>query len=244
MKGKKNNKKITTKKNNKKEITQKKNSKKRKIRYDRILIALVIVLIIAGFFAFLFSLKITNIVIKNNSYLTDQEIIELAGISDYPESLANSSTQIEQRLKTNDLIKDVKVTKKFLTQVYIEVEENRPLFYYNHNNKTVLLDGTNIDETYPVPTVLNYITDTYYDEFIKEMGNLDSSILNKISEIQFDPNDVDDNRFLLTMSDGNYVYVNISTFYKLNKYVSIRESLPDKNGILYLDYGNNFEIIE
>ena len=86
--------------------------------------------------------------------------------------------------------------------------------------------------------------DTYYDEFIKEMGNLDSSILNKISEIQFDPNDVDDNRFLLTMSDGNYVYVNISTFYKLNKYVSIRESLPDKNGILYLDYGNNFEIIE
>ena len=60
----------------------------------------------------------------------------------------------------------------------------------------------------------------------------------------YDPNDVDDNRFLLTMSDGNYVYVNISTFYKLNKYVSIRESLPDKNGILYLDYGNNFEIIE
>ena len=84
MKGKKNNKKVTTKKNNKKEITkknnkkeitQKKNSKKRKIRYDRILIALVIVLIIAGFFAFLFSLKITNIVIKNNSYLNDQEII-------------------------------------------------------------------------------------------------------------------------------------------------------------------------
>ena len=52
MKGKKNNKKVTTKKNNKKEITQKKNSKKRKIRYDRILIALVIVLIIAGFLPF------------------------------------------------------------------------------------------------------------------------------------------------------------------------------------------------
>ena len=189
-------------------------------------------------------MKITNIVIKNNNYLTDQEIIELAGISNYPESLANSSAEIEQRLKTNDLIKGVKVTKKFLTQVYIEVEENRPLFYYNYNNKTVLLDGTNIDDKYPVPTVLNYITDTYYDEFIKELGNLDFSILNNISEIQFDPNDVDDNRFLLTMSDGNYVYVNISTFYKLNKYISIRESLPDKNGILYLDYGNNFEIIE
>ena len=235
MKGKKNNEKLTNQKNN---------IKKRKIRYDRILIVLIIVFIIVVFLTFLFNLKITNIVIKNNNYLTDQEIIELAGISNYPESLANSSAEIEQRLKTNDLIKDVKVTKKFLTQVYIEVEENRPLFYYNYNNKTVLLDGTNIDDKYPVPTVLNYITDTYYDEFIKELGNLDFSILNNISEIQFDPNDVDDNRFLLTMSDGNYVYVNISTFYKLNKYISIRESLPDKNGILYLDYGNNFEIIE
>ena len=218
--------------------------KKRKIRYDRILIALIIVLIMAGFFTFLFNLKITNIIIKNNNYLTDQEIIELALISDYPKSLANSTQQIEQRLKTNNLIKDVKVTKKSLTQVYIEVEENRPLFYYNYNNQTVLLDGTNISDKYPVPTVLNYITDTYYNEFINEMGKLELSVLNKISEIQFYPNDVDDNRFLLTMSDGNYVYVNISTFYKLNKYISIKENLPDKNGILYLDYGNNFEIIE
>ena len=45
------------------------------------------------------------------------------------------------------------------------------------------------------------------------------------------------------MSDGNYVYVNIATFNKLNKYLTILQSLPDKNGILYLDYGNNFEII-
>ena len=217
---------------------------KRKIRYDRILIFLAIVLIIVGFFTFLFNLKITNIVIKNNNYLTDQEIIELGQISDYPKSLANSSSEIANRIKQNVLIKDVKVTKKFLTKVYIEVVENKPLFYYNHTNQTILLDGTSISSKYPVPTVLNYITDTYYDEFIKEMGNLDNSILNKISEIQFDPNEVDDNRFLLTMSDGNYVYVNISTFYKLNKYISIKENLPDKNGILYLDYGNNFEIIE
>ena len=217
---------------------------KRKIRYDRILIFLAIVLIIVGFFTFLFNLKITNIVIKNNSYLTDQEIIELGRISDYPKSLANSSSEIANRIKQSVLIKDVKVTKKFLTKVYIEVVENKPLFYYNHTNQTILLDGTSISSKYPVPTVLNYITDTYYDEFIKEMGNLDNSILNKISEIQFDPNEVDDNRFLLTMTDGNYVYVNIATFYKLNKYISIKETLPDKNGILYLDYGNNFEIIE
>lgn len=218
--------------------------KKRKIRYDRILIFLVIVIFIVISFTFLFNLKISNIYILNNSFLTNQEIIEIAGISDYPETLKNLSVQIEDRLKNNIYIKDVKVYKKGLTKVYIDVVENRPLFYYESSKKTILTDGRETDEKFVVPTVINYITDNYYDAFINEMANLDENILKRISEIQFSPNDVDDNRFLLTMTDGNYVYVNISTFNKLNKYISIIAELPNKNGILYLDYGNNFEIIE
>ena len=218
--------------------------RKRKIRYDRILIFLVIIIFIVISFTFLFNLKISNIYILNNSFLTDQEIIEIAGISDYPETLKNLSSQIEDRLKNNIYIKDVKVYKKGLTKVYIDVVENKPLFYYESSKKTVLTDGRETDEKFVVPTVINYITDNYYNDFIKEIANIDENILKRISEIQFSPNDVDDNRFLLTMTDGNYVYVNISTFNKLNKYISIIEELPNKNGILYLDYGNNFEIIE
>lgn len=218
--------------------------KKRKIRYDRILIFLVIVIFIVISFTFLFNLKISNIYILNNSFLTDQEIIEMAGISDYPETLKNLSVQIEDRLKNNIYIKEAKVYKKGLTKVYIDVVENRPLFYYESSKKTILTDGRETDKKFVVPTVINYITDNYYDAFINEMANIDENILKRISEIQFSPNDVDDNRFLLTMTDGNYVYVNISTFNKLNKYISIIEELPNKNGILYLDYGNNFEIIE
>ncbi len=218
--------------------------KKRKIRYDRILIFLVIVIFIVISFTFLFNLKISNIYILNNSFLTDQEIIEMAGISDYPETLKNLSVQIEDRLKNNIYIKEAKVYKKGLTKVYIDVVENKPLFYYESSKKTILTDGRETDEKFVVPTVINYITDNYYDAFINEMANIDENILKRISEIQFSPNDVDDNRFLLTMTDGNYVYVNISTFNKLNKYISIIEELPNKNGILYLDYGNNFEIIE
>ena len=218
--------------------------KKRKIRYDRIFIFLVIIIFIVISFAFLFNLKISNIYILNNSFFTDQEIIEIAGISDYPETLKNLSVQIEDRLKNNIYIKDVKVYKKGLTKVYIDVVENKPLFYYESSKKTILMDGKETNEKFVVPTVINYITDNYYDAFINEMANIDEDVLKRISEIQFSPNDVDDNRFLLTMTDGNYVYVNINTFNKLNKYISIIEELPNKNGILYLDYGNNFEIIE
>lgn len=217
---------------------------KRKIRYDRIIIFLIIIVLIIGCFTYLFNLKISNIYILNNSFLTDQQIIEIAEISDYPSTLQNMSFQIEKRLESNIYIKDAKVTKKRLSRVYIEVEENRPLFYYEYNKKTILLDGQETNDKFIVPTVVNYITDSYYNAFIEQMSKLDISILNRISEIQFSPNDVDDNRFFLTMSDGNYVYVNIDTFNKLNKYISILENLPNKNGILYLDYGNNFEIIE
>ena len=218
--------------------------KKRKVRYDRIIIFLGIIIFLVFSFTYVLNIKISNIYISGNEYLTDQQIIEIAGISDYPSTLQNLSLQIKERLKNDILIKDAKVVKKGFTQVYIEVEENRPLFYYEYNNKTILFDGKENSNKYNVPTVINYITDTYYDAFVTEMGKLDKQVLSRISEIQFYPNEVDDNRFLLTMNDGNYVYVNISTFNKLNKYITILESLPDKNGILYLDYGNNFEIIK
>lgn len=218
-------------------------TKKRKIRYDRIIIFLIILIIIFSFFSYFFNLKITNIYILNNNILSDQEIIEFAELSDYPSTFQNLSFQIENRIKNNIYVKDVNVTKKWFTQVYIDITENRPLFYYEYNKKTILSDKRETTDFHAVPTVINYITDSYYDKFIEEMNKLDESILSRISEIKFYPNEVDDNRFLLTMSDGNYVYVNISTFNKLNKYITILESLPKENGILYLDYGNNFEII-
>ena len=219
-------------------------TKKRKIRYDRIIIFLIILIIIFSFFSYFFNLKITNIYILNNNILSDQEIIELAELSDYPSTFQNLSFQIENRIKNNIYVKDVNVKKKWFTQVYIDITENRPLFYYEYNKKTILSDKRETTDLHAVPTVINYITDSYYDKFIEEMNKLDESILSRISEIKFYPNEVDDNRFLLTMSDGNYVYVNISTFNKLNKYITILESLPKENGILYLDYGNNFEIID
>ena len=230
---------------NKNKTTKPKRKKvKRKIRFDRIFLFLFILCLLIGCFIFIWNLKISNIYIFHNEYLKDQEIIELAGISNYPSTVQNLSFRIKKKLESSPYIKEANVTKKWFTKVYIDIVENRPLFFYSDTDSTILLDGTSIEKKYSVPTVLNYITDTYFDDFVVEMGKLDTSILSRISEIKFYPNEVDDNRFLLSMSDGNYVYVNISTFHKLNKYISILESLPSEKGILYLDYGNNFEIIK
>ena len=44
------------------------------------------------------------------------------------------------------------------------------------------------------------------------------------------------------MNDGNQVYITINRLNLLNKYIDIVKKLDNKNGILYLDSGNYFEI--
>ena len=65
----------------------------------------------------------------------------------------------------------------------------------------------------------------------------------KISEIKYDPN-IDSERFLLTMNDGNYVYVNLKRFKSVNNYLTIISNFKDKKGIIYLDSGSHFKLFE
>lgn len=217
---------------------------KRKIRYDRIIIFLVAIFLIVMGINYVFNIRISNIYVLNNEMFNDQYILEQALVSDYPSTLKNSSNKIKKRLEENIYIESVKVYKNKFTHLYIEITENKPVFYYEYNNQTVLANGKTTNDKFNVPTVVNYITDGYFEAFVKKMASLDRDILTRISEIKFCPNEVDDNRFLFLMTDGNYVYININTFDKLNKYISIKESLPEETGILYLDYGNNFEILK
>ena len=70
------------------------------------------------------------------------------------------------------------------------------------------------------------------------------SILLKISEIEYVPNNVDSERFALKMNDGNLVYITLNKIEKINKYNSIYSSLDGKRGIIYLDSGDYVEIKE
>lgn len=238
-------KKKVNKKVTKKKVNKKTNPKKRiKIKYKNILLLLILLTIFVLLINYIININITNIYIKSNNYFTDQQIIELANLENYPSSLNNSAKKIEKKLEENIYIKDAKVTKKGLKIVYIEIEENRPLFYNNSNNKTILLDKKEIDEKLNAPIVINYIPDTVYPKFIDKMINVDTNIITRISEIKYDPNDVDSERFLLTMNDGNYVYLTINKFDSINNYIEIIKKFNNKKGILYLDSGEYFQILE
>ena len=74
------------------------------------------------------------------------------------------------------------------------------------------------------------------------MNNIDYGIVKRMSEIKYDPNEVDDERFLITMNDGNYVYLTLNKFNKINHYLDIIKEFDNKKGVLYLDSGEYFKV--
>ncbi len=223
----------------------KKIKKKTKIKIIPFLIFLLFIVIAFFLVSFFLKIPIKNIYISGNKLLSDEQIIELAGIKNYPSFLKTTSSHIKKKIKQNAYVKNVKVTKSLLAVVNIEIEEYDLLFIKASDNKVVVDIDKEIsleDAAHRIPILLNYVPDTVYSAFIKCMQEVPVSIRNEISEIEYSPNDYDKQRFLLYMNDGNYVYVTITRFNLINKYNEIYPNLDGKKGILYLDSGNHFEI--
>ncbi len=216
--------------------------KKRRLNKKKLLKFIIIIVLLLLGLSFLTDIKINNVIVKGNVLYNDYEIIKKANLNDYPSSLKNLSPSIKKTLEKDQYIKKAKVYKKGLKEVVIEIEENLPLFYYLPAKKTILTDKSEVEENFPVPTVINYVPDKIYESLLNEIADINHDIVKRISEIKYDPNEVDDERFLLTMNDGNYVYLTLERFDKIDKYLEIIKSFDNKKGILYLDSGEYFEV--
>lgn len=222
--------------------------KRFRIKFHMVILVLLI-LYLLGYSLYLYlNRPISNIYISGNTYYTDWEIIKMANLDDYPIAIKSLNSKIEKRLEKDILIKDAKVKKRDMTKVYIEIEENRPLFYDLTKNKTILEDGKETDKKFDIPALINELPEEYYDDFIIKMSNLNQDVFIKISEIKFSPDGEEDaGRILLTMNDGNYVYVTMlegKSFELLDTYNDIIKEFNNKKGILNLHSGNYFKFSE
>lgn len=226
---------------NKKKIRVK--VKKRKLKIKNILILLLLLILLYFGINYILHIKIKNIYIINNNIVPDKDIINSAKLEKYPSFLLTTSREIKNNILKNDYIKEVSVTKKIGSKVYIDIEEYRTLCLYN--NEIILESGNKVENIYDLnlPILLNDVSSVYKD-FINYFSKIDTNILTKISEIEYVPNEVDKQRFLLTMNDGNYVYITLTKINKINKYNSIKDQLEGKLGIIYLDSGDYVEIKE
>lgn len=225
----------------------KKMVKKKKLKIFRLLILLLIIVVIFIGVDLYLNTRIKNINIKNTSYLSDDYILELAGIKDYPSFYFTSSSKIKKGIKSSPYVESVKVEKWFYHVINITVKEEKPLFFYVFENKIGLADNTKvhpIDYEFRIPRVLNEIPADKYKKFVKGMSKVKEDILGKISDIEYVPNEYDKDRFILYMDDGNAVYLTLTKFNMINYYDDVVIQLEGRKGILYLDSGNHFRVME
>ena len=215
---------------------------KKRFNFVKLIIILLILYIIGYNIYKIVISPINNIYIENNKYLSDQEVIDASGIRDYPSFMLTFKKKKKKKLLKNEYINSVKITKQFGNIVTINVEENIPLFIYN--DKVILSSGKQIeDKDYELPLLTGDLDENMLIKLSEKFQNVNDEIKLMISEIKYDPNNIDKERFLITMNDGNYVYITLYKITSINEYLKILSKVENQKGILYLDSGNYFEKI-
>ena len=221
----------------------KKNKEKRKLNVKRIIIVLSIILFVVGLLFYYRNLHVTNIYVTGNKFLRESDILSQTNLLEYPYIYKVSTKQIEKELLNNDIIKSVNVHKSLFGKITIEIEENK-ILYQKTNGKYVLSNNKEtsiIDNPLGIPTLINECNDIC-EKLATKMLLINDDILKHISEIEYKKTDLDKERFMFYMTDGNYVYITLSKISLINSYNEIYPTLEGKKGILYLDSGNHFVI--
>lgn len=221
-----------------------KRKKKRVLKVKNIVILLGILMVIGGGIYYLLTMPIHNIYIQGNLVVSDDEILSLSALDQYPSFLLTTSASVRKKLKNNLYIEDVLVKKKFGNVMELVIREYPVICVYL--DQILLGNGNLVSNQYhlmDVPILSGSIDDEkVMKEFAKKFGLVDVNILRQISEIVYAPASVDKERFLLYMNDGNLVYITLTKISKLNKYNQIKDKLNGANGVLYLDSGDYVEL--
>lgn len=224
---------------------EKKLKKRIKIHWVSILILIVFLTFCYLFGSYIIKVPTKNIYIKGNSILTDLEVMNATKLIDYPSYYTLPSYVVLGRLKNNPVIKKVKVKKRIYPTFVIQIEEYIPLFRNNETGKVVLENKKEIDlENISLPRLMNYVPNDKYTSFIGGLLKIDKDTRKLMSDIIYEPNEQDKDRFRILMNDGNTVYLTLTKFKQMNYYRDVVVKLEGKKGILYLDSGNHFQIVE
>lgn len=217
--------------------------KKKKLNIKRTLAFCLFIYILCYGIYYLVNQPIKHIEINGNNLVTDNEILRVSKLKDYPSIFKYSNRTLEKRIKTIKLVNDVDVKKWFGHIIKIEIKENKLLFYYE--DKIVLSNGNfiknDIENVYGIPTFMGNIKTDILNNFVNGFSELNDNIIYEMNEIEYYPSlnengkVIDDDRFKITMNDGNTIVANSKSVSVLNKYNDIYASLGGKLGTINLD---------
>lgn len=220
--------------------------KKKRLNIKNFIIFLLVLLLLGFIIGFFLLQPVKNIIIKNNVVLSDEEILKATNLYKYPSFITINKLMF----KKHPLIRNIHIKRKFYNKLVLDIEEVKVLFYDLASKKYILDNDQelNIDKKLIRPLIINNIPEANRKKLVASFKEYDPNLLSMISEIKYAPTEFDKERFLFTMSDGNYVYINNANMDNIIYYEKIVKVLEGKKGLLYLDNGANegsqFKILE
>ncbi len=165
--------------------------KKRKKKHYMLRLVLILLAAAAVFLLLRSPLfEISFIQVEGNTLLSDEEIIELAGVKEGDNMFALSSRKVTGALEKNAYIASAKIDRQIPDTYVIKIEEKKPTLAVKYKEGYVILDekGTAIDytEESKTATVLTGINITKYE--IGEVPSMEdgcdlSSLLHMLGKV-------------------------------------------------------------
>ena len=205
---------------------------KRKVKIlniPRIIVFLLMIYIVVSLGIFIFNEKVHHYEISGIEYYKEIDIIRKLDLQDYPSFVSINANSLKEKLEDDPLIKSAKVSYRWNFTIKIEVEENTPIMVIKSSNNVILKNGDQIpyDESFgSLPMLLNNTPTESLTMLADSLSKVDRGVLYMISEITYTPYNssnviLDNNRFLLSMSDENQVYINAKNCDWLNEYLNV-----------------------
>ena len=204
----------------------------------------LVVMMVASIFVYYFSTDshVKVLSCKNNYYLSDSEVYDLANVSTKTRIYLMPSIILEKRVEKMPFVQSCDVSKKN-RKLTFNVQEKLMVGYYVKDNKNYALcqDGSSIeiDEQYlniivHFPLLSNFNA-KQSEQFQKHRKVLTRELIEKFAEIVPYKTSYDKNMFKITMQDGNIVYTNLKSIKMLSKYQSVLTKLKGQSVCLVLD---------
>ena len=189
--------------------------------------------------------NVYRITVSGNVYLSDEDVIELSGISDDSKYLFLITSLKEKQLLRSPYIESVSIKKLDNCIIDIEVSEYKQVAYMYENNdiyillingEKILLDDSNVYMIAKLPLLEGYDNDQI-SEILRGFKAIDYKTINEISEIHRYPFSYDENMMEVIMRDGNYCFVSWTGLEMLEKYYLIVSGVDTSTNkaCIYLD---------
>lgn len=215
-------------------IQRKYRLKKRK-RRRRILACILFLTACVYYFTSPYS-KLTAIEIVGNQYINQEDIKAAAKYDENSLRMFSFVSKAKKNISELDGVKTVKVYKNLQGGLTIKITENKPIAYHQGENISVIFDSGDILELKDEQLLKNIqvlpnlrgFDEEHLKLFVQNYIQISESVRNQLSEIVFEPLEIDSDRVKLISNDNKISYVRIEDMvYQLENYNLIISQNPN-----------------